>query len=567
MSPASPISYWNKPKPLIRRLGVALLLVNLLGTGLFAGLAYRFERQDTLDGIDATLCEAAEGIRKIVPPLIVDQTDADERTEPRFTNEYRKAHDFIERYIDATDLEFIYAIGVRADGSSYEISSNLTATQLGERADPMVEVLRKPYELSPIMAQSVATGDVMIDVAQDEYGYFRSCIVPITFASGKKVLFGADLEISAVNQRLLRSLLTNLGLGTIVLVATLIITLFFSNSIARDLEQVALEADAASRLAFLPGEAKMDSPTLEIDNVFASIYSMKAGLQAFGKFVPDAVVQRILTLGRAEVGGEKRLLSLMLTDVTDFTTICEKLDPNQVMVVMSEYFSHVVAPIMKLSGTLDKYVGDAIFAYWNAPNFQEDHAALCCRAALAARAASVTLAKAWEAESRWPWRTRFGLHAGETIVGNVGAPDRMDFTVIGSPVNLAARIEGLNKYYGTEILASQQMKQLVGDEFMFRSIDMTLPKGAVAPIGLYELLGERAIVAGDDALLKYVAAWEQAFGHYQNRLWATAQSAFEALAAQRPDDKVAAIYVERCKAFCATPPPSDWDGVQRFDSK
>ena len=427
MSTSASPSFWKKPRPLSRRLGVALLLVNLLGTGLFAGLAYRFERQDTLDGIDATLCEAAEGVRKIVPPLVVEQADADERTEPRFTTEYRKAHDFIERYIDATDLEFIYAIGMRADGSAYEISGNLTAAQLGDHADPMVEILRKPYELSPIMVQSVATSDAMIDVAQDEYGYFRSCVVPVTFASGKKVLFGADLEISAVNQRLLRSLLTNVGLGTIVLVATLIITLLFSNSIARDLEKVALEANAASRLAFLPGEAKMDSPTLEIDQVFASIYTMKAGLQAFGKFVPDAVVQRIITLGRAEVGGEKRLLSLMLTDVTDFTTICEKLEPGQVMVVMSEYFSHVVAPIMKLNGTLDKYVGDAIFAYWNAPNAQEDHAALCCRAALAARAASVALAQRWEAEQRWPWRTRFGLHAGETIVENRGHVGRIGF--------------------------------------------------------------------------------------------------------------------------------------------
>lgn len=169
----------------------------------------------------------------------------------------------------------------------------------------------------------------------------------------------------------------------------------------------------------------------------------------------------MLAAGRAEIGGERREHSLLMTDATDFSTISEiseQLEPERVMLVMSEYFGNVVAPILDMQGTLDKYVGDAIFAYWTAPAPQNNHAELCCRAALKSREASSRLAALWESRGMWPWHTRFGLHAGETVFGNIGAPDRMDFTVIGSSVSLASCIEGLNKYYGTEILARESAR-------------------------------------------------------------------------------------------------------------
>jgi adenylate cyclase len=197
----------------------------------------------------------------------------------------------------------------------------------------------------------------------------------------------------------------------------------------------------------------------------------------------------VLAKGEAIVGGERRELSLLMTDVADFTTISEQLEPERVMVVMSEYFDHVVTPLLEEKATVDKYVGDAIFTYWNAPQAQPDHAARACRAALKARSASVKLATEWSELGRWPWRTRFGLHAGETVFGNVGAPDRMDFTVIGSSVNLASRLEGLNKFYGTEILASGRLRTLAGDAFLFRPLDVVLPKGAFEPMEVFELIG------------------------------------------------------------------------------
>lgn len=556
---------FKRPWAIRRRLAWSLAAVNVFGTVVFSTLAYQASRQATLTDIDDILCAAAEGVRQIVPPIVVDQAEAAERTEPLYTHSYRATHEAFERYVEAARLEYLYAIVARPDGSAYELVSNLSVDQQAARADPMTAVLLKPYELSPKMAEATRTLARTIDVAEDDYGYFRSCLVPVTASTGAVVLYGSDMEISAVNERLVRDLITNVGIGFLVLLGTLFVIRLLSDSLARDVRKVVAETEAVSRLQFLPGEKKMNSTTLEVDQLFAALFDMKNGLKAFSKYVPSAVIARVLSTGKAEIGGERRELSLLMTDVTDFTTISEQLEPERVMVVMSEYFDHVVAPILEMRGTLDKYVGDAIFAYWNAPTPQPDHAVLCCRAALKARAASERLAEEWERTGRWPWRTRFGLHAGETVFGNVGAPDRMDFTVIGSSVNLASRIEGLNKYYGTEILASDRLKALAGDGFVFRSVDLVMPKGALHAFGIHELFGERDAVPTET--LEYVARWEEACALVRRRQWSAALAAFRALAAHRPHDRLAELYVRRCAGFLAAPPPADWDGVQRFDSK
>ncbi|MBL8643884.1 MAG: adenylate/guanylate cyclase domain-containing protein [Rhodospirillaceae bacterium] len=558
----------KRPWAIRRRLAWSLAAVNIFGTVVFSTLAYQASRQATLADIDDILCAAAEGVRSIVPPIIVDQAEGVERTEPLYTETYHSAHESLERYVEAARLEFLYAIVIRKDGSAYELVSNLSPEQQAARVDPMQEILLKPYEdLSPVMIEAAKTGQRSIDVAEDEYGHFRSCLVPVTSAAGTVTLFGADLEISEVNQRLLRDLITNVGIGFMVLVGTLFVIRAVSNSMSRDVSKVVSETEAVSRLSFMPDEQRLSSTTLEVDQLFGALYDMKNGLKAFSKYVPTSVIKRVLATGRAEIGGERRELSLLMTDVTDFTTISEQLDAEKVMMVMSEYFGNVVAPILDMQGTLDKYVGDAIFAYWNAPNAQPDHAALCCKAALKSREASTRLAEQWKQQGLFPWYTRFGLHAGETVFGNVGAPDRMDFTVIGSSVNLASRIEGLNKYYGTEILASQRLRELARDQFVFRSIDRVMPKGAIYDFEIYELLGETADFTGNTTALDYLTLWENAYGLYKQRKWVEAFEAFQRLSQTQPSDKVAALYVKRCQDFMQTPPAASWDGIQRFDSK
>jgi len=561
-------SRWKQPWALRRKLGWSLAVVNIIGTVLFSTLAYQASRQATLQNIDDLLCAAAEGVRGIVPPLVVSEAEAPQRSQPQYAETYRRTYHALESYFASTNLTFLYAIGVRPDSTAFEMVSNLSPEQKKAGLDPLTGLLLKPYKPSPGMVGAAKSGKRTIDIAQDEYGYFRSCLVPSTFpgASGPIVaIFGADMEVSNVNKRLLRDLITNLTLGFIILAITLIVVRAISNSVARDVRVVMQETEAISRLAFKPDETKLHSLILEVDQLFGALFDMKGGLKAFSKYVPTSVVKRVLASGSAEIGGERRELSLLMTDVTDFTTISEKLESERVMAVMSEYFANVVAPILEMQGTLDKYVGDAIFAYWNAPAAQINHAELCCAAALKSRDASNRLAERWKSQGLDPWFTRFGLHAGETVFGNVGAPDRMDFTVIGSAVNLASRIEGLNKYYGTEILASQRMHELAQDKYVFRSVDHVMPKGAIYDFEIYEILGARE--GFDPVRLTELARWEEARALYKARRWAEAKAAFAAWASAHADDKVAGLYLKRCEDFHAAPPPSDWDGVQRFDAK
>lgn len=534
---------------------------------MFAVLSYQADKNRMMGDIDDQLCSAAVGAQKIVPDILIKEAELPERTEPEFTNVYRYVQGELEEYVERARLKFVWVIMTRADGSAFELVSNLSAEQKAENADPMEVLLLNPYTLPPVYVDAVQTGERRTGSAEDSYGSFRSCIVPYKADGGVTVLFGADMEISAVNRQLQQGLSTSFGIGGVVLILTLIIIGITSRNISRELRVAESEAEAVRRFVFADTKGTLRSTTKEIDRLFRSMSDMKTGLKAFSKYVPTSVVSQVIETGKAEVGGERRELSLLMTDVTDFTTISEQLAPERVMVVMSEYFDRVVAPILAANGTLDKYVGDAIFAYWNAPALQPDHPLLCCRAALAAREASRALAAEWQREGRWPWHTRFGLHCGETIFGNVGAPDRMDFTVIGSSVNLASRIEGLNKYYGTEILVSGRVHALAEAEMLFRRVDYVLPKGAIEPFEIYELLGERSELETKPDIIEDLARWATAQDLYQQRRWADAVAAFSNISAARPNDTVAKIYVERCQAFVAHPPPPDWDGIRSFITK
>ncbi len=558
---------FTPPWPFRVKLSIILSTVTVLGTLMFAGLSYEASKTRMLDDIDALLCSAADGAQQIVDPLVILEAESQSRTEPEYTNKYRYAQNELEEYVQRARLKFVWSIVARKDGTAYELVSNLSDDQKAANADPMTALLLNPYELPPVYADAVKTGYKTTGSAEDSYGAFRSCIVPFKQASGETVLFGADVNITDVNRELQEGLKTSLGIGFFVLSFTLLVIGLVSRNIAGELRQAEEEAAEVSRLVFTDRTKPLRSTTKEVDRLFRSMTEMKDGLKAFSKYVPKAIVSQVISSGKADVGGEMRELSLLMTDVTDFTTISEKLAPESVMTVMSEYFDHVCAPILDGQGTLDKYVGDAIFAYWNAPQRQTGHAVLCCRAALASRAASRALAIKWQAAGQWPWHTRFGLHCGDTVFGNVGAPDRMDFTVIGSSVNLASRIEGLNKFYGTEILASAHLRDQALGEMVFRRVDYVLPKGAIAPFEIFELIGTKADVAADAVMVTFLKRWDEAQMLYTQRRWAEALSAFSTLAAERNLDKVAKMYVERCQDFTVNPPPADWNGVRSFDSK
>jgi adenylate cyclase len=194
----------------------------------------------------------------------------------------------------------------------------------------------------------------------------------------------------------------------------------------------------------------------EIRTLVDAIANMKVGLQSFKKFVPSQLVRQLVESGlEANVSGHRREVTIFFSDIADFTTISETMKPSELSSHISEYFNELTNIIMEHNGTVDKYIGDAIMAFWNAPVEIKDHARVACRATLKISQRVSELEKKWRAEGKPVFRTRIGINTGDVVVGNMGSEQRLNYTVIGDPVNLASRLESLNKYYGSNIIISQ----------------------------------------------------------------------------------------------------------------
>ena len=267
------------------------------------------------------------------------------------------------------------------------------------------------------------------------------------------------------------------------------IVYFVGSLLSRSLRALAEETDRIQR--FEPSAAPpVHSIIREIDELGHSVSTMRTLVQTFSNFIPKRLVQQLVETGEAmTLGGARREVTILFTDVVNFTGITENRDPAQVMQYTSRYFAALSDAIMANKGTVDKFIGDAVMAIWNAPIEDENHVANACAAVLACIEANRELNAAFEHEG-WPiYNTRFGLHVGDVVVGNIGSADRMNYTVLGATVNLAARLESLNKNYQTTALVSEAVKQRVESRFEFRAVDRIKPKGFVAEFQIYELVG------------------------------------------------------------------------------
>jgi adenylate cyclase len=262
--------------------------------------------------------------------------------------------------------------------------------------------------------------------------------------------------------------------------------------LSASLRELARETDNIQKFRFT-GVPRLHSPIREIDELGRSVSTMRTLIQTFSNFVPKRLVQQLVETGNAmTLGGTRREVTILFTDVANFTGITEHRDPAQVMQFTSRYFAALSETIMANKGTVDKFIGDAVMAIWNAPIEDDDHVANACAAVLACIKVNRELNAEFEREG-WPaYHTRFGLHVGDVVVGNIGSSDRMNYTVLGAAVNLAARLESLNKQYQTTALVSEAVKQRVEQRFAFRSVDRIKPKGFAAETEVYELVGVRA---------------------------------------------------------------------------
>ena len=245
---------------------------------------------------------------------------------------------------------------------------------------------------------------------------------------------------------------------------------------SRSLKGITAQAVKLQKLA-APGPSSVPSRIKEIQELGNAMELAQRAIWSFAHFVPKEIVQRIVDDSiSTELGGVREEITVVFTDVRDFTTIAESADPDTLMHQTSRYFSVLTEAFLAEGGTVDKFIGDAVMVFWNAPNPQPDHVERACRAALAGRAACEELNSQFETEGLKPFFTRFGIHVGEAVVGNLGSTERMNYTALGNTVNLAARLEGLNKQFGTAILVSEAVYSRVQHCFQFKAFSRSLPR-------------------------------------------------------------------------------------------
>jgi adenylate cyclase len=280
---------------------------------------------------------------------------------------------------------------------------------------------------------------------------------------------------------------------------------------------------------------------------------------AFGQYLSPEVVRRLL-VNPELVEPRKTEVTVMFSDIRGFTTISEKLDAQELAIFLNQYLSDMTQIVFERRGTLDKYIGDAVMAFWGAPFEEQDHAALACQTALEMMAKIHEMQRKWEAQGKPRLDIGIGLNTGIASVGNMGSALRYGYTALGDSVNLSSRLEGLNKDYGTHILVNETTYLAAKDSgFIFRELDLIRVKGKLQPVVLYELVTFADSLSADTQAR--LDRFREARALYHQRLWLEAQSAFQSILDQWPDEGPARAYWKRCQEYLFDEPPSGWDGV------
>lgn len=309
--------------------------------------------------------------------------------------------------------------------------------------------------------------------------------------------------------------------------------------------------------------------TLTFFKYFTEERSRQELKHTFEKYVSPAIVNEVLAdPDNVELGGKKMNLTVMFSDVRGFTTISEKLDPRELSDLLNSYLTPMTNLVFKNKGTLDKYMGDAIMAFWGAPVHFPDHAIHACRCALEMLEKLKILQAEYRSKGLPEIDIGIGLNSGEMSVGNMGSDTVRSYTVMGDAVNLGSRLEGINKTYGTRIIISEFTYKEVKRNFVCREIDRVTVKGKKIPVRIYELvseIGKDGRATPDRTFL--LKNFEEGYQLYHQQQFENALAFFQRALQVDPNDAPSQLYLERCTEYVQSPPPGDWDGVFAMKTK
>lgn len=358
---------------------------------------------------------------------------------------------------------------------------------------------------------------------------------------------------------------TTMLITVFIILTSTILSIFFARKASKNLENLALFATKIGRLDF-NHKIEILSPIKEVQNVAKSMVLMQVGLKSFTQYLPKEMLKSLFDSGStAKPGGKEKDVTIFFTDIVNFTHYSEILAPNDLVLQLNEYLGCFSSVINKNRGTVDKYIGDAVMAYWNAPKDCEDHAFKACETALQGLHNLSFLQKEWTRLNKPIFNVRIGINSGNVVLGNIGTEEHLSYTVVGDNVNLASRLESLNKVYGTNIMISDSTLKACGDKLVTRPIDLVAVKGKEKKILVHELLGITNQTSSK--IVSFCNEFKVAFAAYLNKDWSLGVQLFEKIAGQYPDDRATKIHLDRCRQFIINPPDPSWDGGQEMNKK
>lgn len=472
--------------------------------------------------------------------------------------EYTRLKAYLERVRQISpEIRFTYLYRVDDSGKVFCVVEN---EPIGS---PDMSHAGDPYPDATPLTRKVYKADAKAEAEQefwsDQWGVYLSSYIPVLDASGKvECGLGIDMSAKAVHDFERRFLYSIIGLGSFTAVIVLFASLWYSRRISRPLLLLADDLGRVQRLE-LDTDINIRSSVKEVILMREAISRAKSSLRSFRKYVPADLVADLMALGQeARVSAEKREVTIFFSDIQDFISISEKMPPEQLVENLSTYFDGMTRSILEGKGTVDKYIGDAIMAFWGAPRHLGDHAVQACITAIKCRDFSRRLAEEQRKTGKEPMLTRIGLNTGVAIIGNIGYDARLNYTAMGDMVNLGSRLEGLNKYYGTQILISESTWQLAKEAVETRFLDIVTVKGRSVPVRIYEVICQRGGLTSEQAIL--VADYERAMQLYLAREFKHAAEVLGNLAFTHGEDIAVSIMLERNRTFLDNPPPAEWLG-------
>ncbi|MDX9702901.1 MAG: adenylate/guanylate cyclase domain-containing protein [Candidatus Auribacterota bacterium] len=416
----------------------------------------------------------------------------------------------------------------------HQINNSYQLKKIADIDDPILNTMYERY-----LQTGVETIDMIIDNSR-----YAGVIKPFSFLSTKWHI-GIFIESIFFLDILYKTNAIVAFISMLILIIALLVSVLIARSVSRPIMYL---ADATEKIKdmYLDEPLNLKSHIRELRTMHNSINSMKTGLKAFNKYVPSELVRELIGSGQeVTLGGKRRMLSILFTDIEGFTSISESLPPESVMLHISDYFSELITILLDNKATVDKFIGDSIMAFWGAPTPDTRHAYHACKATLLCLEKLRDLNKKWQLQNKPPLVTRFGIHSGETLVGNIGSDQRMNYTVLGDSVNVASRLEQLNKTFSTSILVSQTTFEQTKDAFLFRPLGKVNVKGRSSDIILYELMD--SLGTTDKKTHNLCNAFHKAIQAYDANQWNTALELFLDIRKNHPDDKPTGIFIENCR--------------------